>query len=336
MHENTNVNDTINATNMDFASGTILYIFPQNRYVALITGWRETINIILGFTFTKALILQGFIDACSSVLTTIFSMKLVYELPPMLIMSLPYCQTMIPMIIFAFVQKSGHALPRIRGIDGLSTSSYFDLSQKGMKCFGKFVFYIIRGIGILLLLVALIPPVYFVYLKYVRSPDESEFYWMIAFVLFIIISSGTHWINYSQLSCRWIKEFFPTPERSCNTAFGTGVLLSIIKIVGIVATFFVLDHSDWAYNDWMEMKDSLQYGEDLSYEFQDDLISHIQSRIKKLTVIYCFTLLLQNFVFVLAVRLQLQYLCYSLAGLLGPVLAFMMVFHFKIQAEYYI
>jgi len=263
-------------------------------------------------------------------------MKLVYDLPPLLIMSLPYCQTLIPMVIFAFLQRPNDVLPWERGGEGVPAGGYFDRSEKGMKCFGQSIFYIIRVIGIISLLFALAPPIYFAYLKYIHSPSESEFYWMIAFILFIVISSGTHWINYSQLSCGWIKEFRPTPEKSCNTAFGTGVVLSIIKMVGTLATFFVLDHYDWANNDWMDMRESLKDGEDLTYEFHDALLTDIETRITNLAVIYCFTLIAQNFAFVLAVRLRLQYLCYSIAGLLGPILAFMMVLHFKIQVQYYI
>ena len=31
MHENTNVNDIIDTTDMDLSSGNVLYIVPQNR-----------------------------------------------------------------------------------------------------------------------------------------------------------------------------------------------------------------------------------------------------------------------------------------------------------------
>ena len=149
----------------------------------------------------------------SSVLSTVFALKLVYDLPPMFIMSIPYCQTFIPMIIFVFVQRPSEALPAERDNAGIALP----------QGFGKTIYFTMRVAAICCLLFALAPVGLFLYLKYSIS---DEIYWMGCFFGFLIVSSGTHWINYAQFSWKWAKRFQPQAKKSCNEIFGMGVILS--------------------------------------------------------------------------------------------------------------
>ena len=93
-----------------------------------------------------------------------------------------------------------------------------------------------------------------------------------------------------------------------------------------VATFFVFRQFKWFNTEWMTE-------EDLTYEFDEELLDRIHETIASLTTIYIFNVIAQDYCLILAVRLKLQYLCYSFSSLIGPVFSFLIMFMYKMEVN---
>ena len=178
-----------------------------------------------------ALFVQGTIDFISSVCLTVFAMKLTYDFPDMLILSLPYCQTLIPMILFVVVQRPKQVMPAEEDENGTPMPQVYE----------KTVYFILRIAALICLLGSFIPIAYFVYVRYASI---GELHWFAIFIVFLVMSSGTHWLNYGQFSFNWTERFVPKAKKSCNEVFGMGVILSLGKL--LIETFYNISYKEYS------------------------------------------------------------------------------------------
>ena len=89
---------------------------------------------------------------------------------------------------------------------------------------------------------------------------EISVHWFVVFLCFILISSGTHWINFGQFTkFLRLQRFQPALEKSNTEVYGMQFWLSILKTTTIVLTFY-------AFSDWIPDKEKL-----------DNYASHIET-----------------------------------------------------------